>query len=191
MILFALTSDIKQSTDYADLDSLLYGISNGDKKCLEQLYQVTHTSVYSFALSVLKNHHDAEDVLHDCYVAVWNGAESYVSRGKPMAWILTITKNLCLMKLRSTKRKETVSPEELEETLRHEGFSGMKEDEIFLKGAMSALGEEERQIVILHAVAGMRHREIAGLLKMPLATELSKYRRGLAKLKKILEEESR
>ena len=36
MILFALTSDIKQSTDYADLDSLLYGISNGDKKCLEQ-----------------------------------------------------------------------------------------------------------------------------------------------------------
>lgn len=35
MILFALTSDIKQSTDYADLDSLLYGISNGDKKCLE------------------------------------------------------------------------------------------------------------------------------------------------------------
>ena len=53
MILFALTSDIKQSTDYADLDSLLYGISNGDKKCLEQLYQVTHTSVYSFALSVL------------------------------------------------------------------------------------------------------------------------------------------
>jgi hypothetical protein len=48
MILFALTSDIKQSTDYADLDSLLYGISNGDKKCLEQLYQVTHTSVLPF-----------------------------------------------------------------------------------------------------------------------------------------------
>ena len=67
MILFALTSDIKQSTDYADLDSLLYGISNGDKKCLEQLYQVTHTSVYSFALSVLKNHHDAEDV--DCLMS--------------------------------------------------------------------------------------------------------------------------
>ena len=43
MILFALTLDIKQSTDYADLDSLLYGISNGDKKCLEQLYQVTMT----------------------------------------------------------------------------------------------------------------------------------------------------
>ena len=72
MILFALTSDIKQSTDYADLDSLLYGISNGDKKCLEQLYQVTHTSVYSFALSVLKNHHDAEDVLHDCCCMEWS-----------------------------------------------------------------------------------------------------------------------
>lgn len=53
MILFALTSDIKQSTDYADLDSLLYGISNGDKKCLEQLYQVTHTSVYRmFSMTV-------------------------------------------------------------------------------------------------------------------------------------------
>lgn len=111
MILFALTSDIKQSTDYADLDSLLYGISNGDKKCLEQLYQVTHTSVYSFALSVLKNHHDAEDVLHDCYVAVWNGAESYVSRGKPMAWIITIAKNLCLQRMRERKKAECTSQE--------------------------------------------------------------------------------
>ena len=138
MILFALTSDIKQSTDYADLDSLLYGISNGDKKCLEQLYQVTHTSVYSFALSVLKNHHDAEDVLHDCYVAVWNGAESYVSRGKPMAWIIQ-------------------------------------------------LSDEERQIVMLHAAVGFKHREIARIMELPLSTVLSKYARALKRLKQYLQ----
>ena len=174
-----------------EIEKLIAGIASGDQSAFEALYRETSSSVYGFALSLLKSGHDAEDVMQEVYLAVYHKAGQYSAQAKPMAWILTITKNLCLMKLRSTKRKETVSPEELEETLRHEGFSGMKEDEIFLKGAMSALGEEERQIVILHAVAGMRHREIAGLLKMPLATELSKYRRGLAKLKKILEEESR
>ena len=144
MILFALTSDIKQSTDYADLDSLLYGISNGDKKCLEQLYQVTHTSVYSFALSVLKNHHDAEDVLHDCYVAVWNGAESYVSRGKPMAWIITIAKNLCLQRMRERKKAECTSQEGWELAIPDTDMLTM-EDRSILVTCMEQLSDEERQ----------------------------------------------
>ena len=51
--------------------------------------------------------------MQEVYLAVYHKAGQYSAQGKPMAWILTITKNLCLMKLRSTKRKETVSPEEL------------------------------------------------------------------------------
>ena len=58
-----------------------------------------------------------------------------------------------------------------------------------LREAMRILSAEERQIVLLHAVSGLKHREIADDLGMPLATVLSKYRRALAKLRKRLSEE--
>lgn len=56
-----------------------------------------------------------------------------------------------------------------------------------LDAALTALADDERQIVLLHAVTGWKHREIAGLLELPLSTVLSKYRRALLKLKTKLE----
>ena len=58
-----------------------------------------------------------------------------------------------------------------------------------LKSALEILKEDERQIVLLHASAGLKHREIAVDLQMPLATVLSKYNRAIKKLKQYLREE--
>ena len=66
----------------------------GDKEALAALYEQTHAAVYGFALSILKNAQDAEDVLQDTYIQVWKAAENYVSAGKPLSWIFTITRNL-------------------------------------------------------------------------------------------------
>ena len=52
---------------------------------------------------------------------------------------------------------------------------------------MRVLGDEERQVVMLHAVAGFKHREIAQMLDMALPTVLSKYNRALKKLRTRLE----
>ena len=82
MSLFAANRKQASEAD-VDLDALLQGISEGSQVALEQLYRYTHSSVYSFALSILKNTHDAEDVLHDCYVAVWHSAGNYRSQGNP------------------------------------------------------------------------------------------------------------
>ena len=57
-----------------------------------------------------------------------------------------------------------------------------------LKTAFELLSEEECRIIILHAVSGMRHREIGELLQLPVSTVLSKYNRGLKKLRRELEE---
>lgn len=186
MLLFALTSDIEQTTDSEGLDNLLYGISGGDRDCLGRLYQATRIPVYSFALSILKSHCDAEDVLHDCYVAVWNGAEGYCSCGKPLAWILTITRNLCLQRLRDRKKTEGVPPEDWEPYLPDAGTLTPEEQSV-LRSCMEQLSDSERQIVMLHAVAGFKHREIAALLKLPLSTVLSKYTRAIKKLKQYLQ----
>ena len=61
----------------AELDDCLRRIAQGDRDALAALYEATKASVYALALSLLKNAPDAGDVLHDCYVSIWNGASGH------------------------------------------------------------------------------------------------------------------
>lgn len=184
-MIFSSEKTKQQEAENALLDTLLGRIADGDTAALEALYRRTQTAVYGFALSVLKNAHDAEDVLHDCYVAVWNNAVQYRSQSKPMAWLITIAKNLCLGQLRA-QRKTAEMPEELP-FLSADAAGISVEDRTVLSACMRQLSDGERQIVTLHAVAGFKHREIAAILQMPLATVLSKYNRAIKKLKQHLQ----
>ena len=51
-------------------------------------------------LTYLKHPQDAEDVTQDAFVRIWDTAASYRPQGKPMAWLLTVARNLALMRLR-------------------------------------------------------------------------------------------
>ncbi|MBE6984591.1 MAG: RNA polymerase sigma factor [Ruminococcaceae bacterium] len=163
------------------IDSLLRAIADGQTNALSELYERTDKAVYAFALSILKNAQDAEDVMHDCYVNIFRSASCYHSDGKPMAWILTITRNLCMNLLRT--RKRTV---ELTEAawLRAEPTG---EDRLILSMCMQELSDTERQIVVLHAIAGFKHREIAQFLSMTLSGVLSKYHRAIQKMKRSVQ----
>ena len=79
-------------------------------------------------------------------------------------------------------------PEDLENDARFSYISDPT-DRLVLEAALKALGDEERQIVLLHAVSGLKHREIAADLGLPLSTVLSRYNRSLKKLQRFLTEE--
>lgn len=179
--------ELRETVDSSALDIYIRRIAAGDTHALESLYHETSTSVYAYVVSVLKNVHDAEDVLHDCYIAVHSAAANYSSSGKPMAWIITIAKNLCLMKLRERKKNAEVEDEEFFINAQYNENTAMSpEDAFILNECMNELSDEERQIVVLHAVSGFKHREIAAFLNMALPTVLSKYNRALKKLKTSL-----
>ena len=57
------------------------------------------------------------------------------------------------------------------------------EDSMIIKECLTVLNDDERQIVVLHAVSGYKHKDIADFMEMPLPTVLSKYNRALKKLK--------
>ena len=187
MLFICLTSAyIKTESGKKELDYLLNDIgTTGSDESITRLYHLTHHSVFTFALSILKNHHDAEDVLQECFITIHNSASSYKSQGNPMAWMLTLTKNLCLMKLRK-RGKEDEAPEGWEDFIpANESLS--HEDKMVLEACLNLLTDEERQIVVLHAVSEMKHKNIASLLGMPLSTVLSKYARAIKKLRKAME----
>lgn len=170
------------------LEINLRRIARGHTDAIGEIYELTKSAVYGYVLSILKNAQDAEDVLQDTYVKVCLNAESYHAQGKPLAWIFTIARNLALMKLRGQSRMTEI-PEYEWEQIASGNQDFRSEDRIVLSAALTKISEEESQIVILHAVGGMKHREIAEWLGMPLATVLSKYHRAIRKLQKILEDE--
>ena len=172
--------------DPHDLEELLRQIALGSQQAFEELYRATDSAIYGYALSLMRNHHEAQDVMMDTYLKIRCAAHLYMPMGKPMAWILTITKNIARTKLRSAGRQ--IPLDDLEETT--PSFDRDSEEAVALEQAMKVLGDQERQILILHAVTGLKHREIAAMLGMPLATVLSKYARSLKKLKKALEEDN-
>ena len=189
VILFHLAEldGLREEHDPSVLDFYIRRIADGDTPALEELYRETSASVYAYSLAVLKNVHDAEDVLHDCYLAVHSAAAVYTSSGRPMAWIITIAKNLCFMKLRERKKKADVEDEEFFINEDYTENTAMSPEDVFiLNECMNELSDEERQIVVLHVVSGFKHREIAAFLDMALPTVLSKYHRALKKLKNSL-----
>ena len=169
-------------TEYTDLDSMITGVAQGNTEALLQLYRETSSAVYAYALSVLKNSHDAEDVLHDCFVSIVTSAGSYRAKGRPMAWILTITRNLCLKQLNRQSKTTEWNPDIWNNGM-DMNISMATEDRLVIRECMETLSDDERQIVVLHAVAGFKHREIASLLGLTLSTVLSKYHRAIKKLK--------
>lgn len=172
-------------------EELLKRISSGNQDAFRELYQNTDRTIYSFILSIVRNPQDAEEIMQETFLKVWTSASSYQSQGKPLAWMFTIARNLCYMRFRERKHQADIALDELtgEEAgavcLQLENLA----DAMVLQSALEILKEEERQIVLLHAAAGLKHREIAANLRMPLSTVLSKYNRAMKKLEKHLSEE--
>lgn len=164
-----------------DLDRWIRDTAQGDRDALKDLYRAAAPSVYAYALSILGNRYDAEDVLHDCFVTIQLSAGSYRPQDKPMAWIITITRNLCLKQLRSQKRTAPLPAEYY-----FSKADPSPEDKLIIDSCMTALGDEERQIVVLRAVAGFKFREIGVLLGLKTPTVLTKYRRAIQKLRSML-----
>ena len=182
----SIITEIPPAEETKKLRLLLLDIAAGKRDALAELYWHTQTAVYGLALSYLKNPHDAQDLTQDVYVHVWNHAGQYRPVGSALGWLLTICRNLCLMHLRQEERQTTLD-DEAWDAIPAAPCGLTQEEQVLLQHALGALGDEERRIVLLHAITGMKHREIGVLLKLPLPTVLSKYHRALKKMRSFLE----
>lgn len=181
MILFTV---FDSSSRDERLEGYLREIAEDNMTSLRLLYEETGAGVYSFALSMLKNREDAEDVLQDVYLSVHNSAHLYKPMGRPMEWLMTVTRNQCLSKLRERNRTSPLGGEETVDYF----DAGEHDERIALNEALGRLSDEERRIVVLHSAAGLKHREIAAVLDIPPSTVRSKYNRALKKLRNLLSE---
>lgn len=183
----SLKSWIQEKNNNSLLEENIFKLSSGDVESLVYIYEETNLMVYGFVLSILRNIHESEDVLQELYIKIYENAFSYKKEGKPLAWIFTIAKNLCYMRLR--KQKDMSDIDEINEYLK---IDNKEYDNIDNKMLLSFLFQyislEERNILMLHIVSGFKFKEIAEILDLSLSTVLSKYHRAIKKIKIVMED---
>lgn len=171
-----------------DIDEKLFErIGNNDMDALEELYYQTEKTLYAYILSIVRNNDKTLDLMQETYIKIMASAHLYKPMGKPLAWMFTIARNLYYSSLRKEKREVNLDSEIIEDNL---NFSYVKdfEDRIVLETALKILDQEEREIILLYAVSGLKHKEIAENLGLKLSTTLSKYHRALKKIRNYFNE---
>ena len=174
-------------------EELFEKIAGGDNEAFTELYYASYKQLYGFLLSLTRNKEDAEDLLQNTYIRIRNGSHLYKKQGTPMTWMCAIAKNQYLDYVRKYGKNRRVDFGEVENYV-SEGLASKTndsksvEDRMLLESAFGILGEQERIIVVLHMINGLKHREISEMTGLPLSTVLSKYNRSLKKMKEIIGE---
>lgn len=184
MLIVHTATDGENRSRNRQAEDLIGQMATGDVSAMGGLYRLIGDDVYAYALSKTASRVDAEDITHDTFVQIWKHAPTYTPMGKPLAWVFTVEMNLIR---KSFNRSSRTVP--LDESIRVKG-EGEEEDlteqianSELLRQLLEYLSDEEREILTLHIVSGMKHREIASLLGKPLSTVLSKYNRAIKRLR--------
>ncbi len=175
--------------DRITLDNLMLHIARGEENAFEEFYNLTKSGLYTFILSICKNHHLAEDVMQNTYIRVRLSANMYKTGSNTLAWLYTIAKNLTLNELEKQKREVSCDFE-----LKGGKLGGQYTMDDNLSGPLfniirTELNDTEAQIITLHLISGFKHKEIAEMLEKPLGTVLWTYKNALNKIKNKYDKE--
>ena len=161
---------------------------------LAELYDGFAGAMFSLALEVLGDRWEAEEVIQDVFAYVWKKPEAFSpAKGKFSSWLLVITRNRSIDRVRSRKRK--VVRGETIEVLSNRQDLGSKDgaeeasksdERSFLQSAFKQLPDEQREVIELSYFKGLNHLEISEQLKLSLGTVKSRIRLGMEKLKRAL-----
>ena len=162
-------------------DKAIVGIAEGDVNALSVLYDQLSRQIYFVAYAIVKNQHDAEDVLQQTLCEIVKNAHRYQKGTNARAWVLGIARNQALLVCRDRKTHVPL------ETLENDTQYAEKDEELLssltLFDALRTLSEEEQQIVLLRIESGLKCKEIAELLQITVSAAEKKYQRALKKLK--------
>lgn len=186
--------------DVAAEIELLRRIGQGDRTCFAQLYDRFSSAVFSAAYRIVNNQQAAEDVLQEVFLQVWEKAALYdPARGKPLTWAITLARNKAIDRLRATQRRGRLQnslEHDAEVSDQFDGRSSFDAVDLLEKGklvgeAMRKLPHEQREALELAFFSGLTQSEIAEHLHEPLGTIKARIRRGMLKLKSVLDSELR
>lgn len=171
-----------------DHDAALRACARGEQQALRALYEHEARWLLGVALRIVRNRQAAEDVLHDAFLGIWQGAAGFDARlGSGRGWVYTVVRHAALNHARRASREVAADEETLEPLLQAAAPEDPGPfDAGSLERCLTALEEPRRRAIVHAFVDGYNHAQIAACMQAPLGTVKSWIRRGLLSLKACL-----
>lgn len=167
--------------------------STEHKLDLHTIFLAHHRQLYKVAYHLTLSRHDAEDVVQDVFVRLYQKLEQFQGESRLSTWLYRMTVNASLDSLRRFKRRQkretSLSLIVNEAAFAREHTSQHAQIEISekLQKALSRLRKPFRAVIVLRDFEGLAYDEIAEILQIDKGTVASRLHRAYAKLKYELE----
>lgn len=168
------------------IDQELYRIQRQDKLALQKLYTLTATKLLGLITRIVNDRHEAEDILQEVFVKIWQQAHQYNGSGSAWGWICVLARHRAIDRLRSLKNRSYDSTDELPELLEQLTEINDMSDSHWLGQCLEKLKAQPREAILLSCLKGYSHSELSAELSAPLGTVKAWIRRGLQELKQCL-----
>ncbi len=176
---------------------VLARVAAGEQAAIGELYDRFARPLYSVALRMLSNNgREAEEVVQDVFVSVWKKAGTFEpGRAQVFTWLMVMTRNKCLDRLRAKSRRiptaDLLTEEAQERDIREDGRTAVeeiydRERSTTIRSAVEKLPEDQKEVIDLAFFSGLTHSEIAEKLGISIGTIKSRIRYGVQKLRTSL-----
>ena len=181
-------------TDAEDAE-LLRAVARGDEAAFARVYDRYSAILLGLMLRILRSRPEAEDVLQEVFLQVWQQARSFdPARGRAFTWLATLARSRAIDRLRAVDSRERAAQRSAEDVEPPAAESqGWAEEEVIraeraevVRAALAELPEEQRQVLVLAYLDGMSQSEIAAAKNQPLGTVKTRTRTGLKRLSDAL-----
>jgi len=178
--------------DRARLVLALQGVARGDRTAFHEVYRRTSAKLLGVCLRIFASREEAEDVLQEVYVTVWNKAGQFdPARASPITWLVAMTRNRAIDRLRAGGSRTSVPIEAIAEPAdeRASALDSLLEAEgdHRMGQCIEELDRREAALIRTAFFEGATYVELAARSATPLGTIKSRIRRALLKLRDCLQ----
>ena len=181
-------------TDAEDTE-LLRAVARGDEAAFARVYDRYAAILLGLVLRIVRSRPEAEDVLQEVFLQVWQQARSFdPARGRAFTWLATLARSRAIDRLRAVDARERAAQRSAEDGQTPAAAAQDWADEEAIRAeraeavraALAELPEEQRQVLLLAYLDGMSQSEIAAAKNQPLGTVKTRTRTGLKRLSEAL-----
>lgn len=176
----------------ARLTDALVRTGEGDRSAFETVYKATSAKLFGVCLRIFPDRAEAEEALQEAYLTIWNKAASFeAGRASPISWLVTVTRNRAIDRLRSKGKVGLTALDEAAEIADPAPLADAQmlvaSDNRVLNGCIEDLNQRDAHFIRCAFVAGATYAELASSEDEPLGTVKSRIRRALIKLRSCME----
>lgn len=166
-------------------EELIEGLKNKNRWAYNYLYENYSAALYGIILSIVPQRENANDVLQDVFVKIWNNIQQYdASRSRLYTWMVNIARNQAVDKLRMDNTLTRRQNKEFEQAETARSTQELFVDGIGLTKLVGDLERDQREVIDLLYYKGYSQSEAAEKLNIPLGTVKSRVRLAISKLRK-------